>query len=119
MVTGHTCTQGGCHSPTNAAGAPQVPAGKLDLTNAASNEEPLQPTSYRRLLFAHNSVIMALTPTDPTATQTVAVGPYLNAGSANGGLSAQFMSRFAPGRRARTPDISARRSCGWFPSGWT
>ena len=28
---------------------------------------------------------------------TIPVGPYLNAGSANGGLSAQFMGRFATG----------------------
>ncbi len=38
------------------AGTAQVPAGvtQLDLTSTASNEEPLQPVSYRRLLFAHN-----------------------------------------------------------------
>lgn len=97
VVSDHTCTQGGCHSPKNAAGAAQMPAGNLDLTNAPSDDDPLQLTSYRQLLFSHNIVIMAPTPTDPNATQVVPVGPYLNAGSANGGLSAQFMSRFAAG----------------------
>ena len=74
-----------------------MPAGNLDLTNTASQDVPAQLTSYRQLLFAHNIVIMDPTPTDPTNTEIVSVGPYLNAGSANGGLSAQFMSRFAAG----------------------
>jgi Hydrazine synthase alpha subunit middle domain len=106
VVTDHTCTQGGCHSPKNAMGAAQMPAGNLDLTNVASDDEPQQLTSYRQLLFPHNIVIMAPTPTDPTATQVVSVGPYLNAGSATGGLSAQFMSRFAAG--------SATTHAGWM-----
>ena len=106
VVTDHTCTQGGCHSPKNAAGAAQMPAGNLDLTNSASDAVPAQLTSYQQLLFPHNIVIMAPTPTDPTATQVVSVGPYLNAGSANGGLSAQFMSRFATG--------SATTHAGWL-----
>jgi hypothetical protein len=83
----HTCTQVGCHNPT-AAGATPVPAGNLDLTKSASVNEPQQFTSYQQLLFPHNTVIMG-------AQQTF--GPYLNAGSANGGLSAQFLNRFATG----------------------
>src|SRR6185437_6598171 len=35
-----TCTQGGCHTTTDAMGATQAPAGQLNLTNAASNDEP-------------------------------------------------------------------------------
>jgi hypothetical protein len=104
VVADHTCTQGGCHSPKNAAGAAQMPAGNLDLTNSASDDEPQQLTSYRQLLFAHNIAIVD--PTDPTQTIQVSVGPYLNAGSANGGLSAQFMSRFAAG--------SATTHAGWL-----
>ncbi len=106
VVSDHTCTQGGCHSPKNAAGAAAMPAGNLDLTSSASVDDAKQLTSYRQLLFPHNIVIMAPTPTDPTATQVVSVGPYLNAGSANGGLSAQFMNRFAAG--------SASTHAGWL-----
>jgi hypothetical protein len=84
----HTCTQGGCHSPVNAAGAAQTPAGNLDLTNSASVNVPQQFTSYQQLLFPHNAVIMGTQQT---------FGPYLNAGSANGGLSALFLNRFATG----------------------
>lgn len=85
----HTCTQAGCHSPVNAAGAAQTPAGNLDLTNSASADVPQEITSYRQLLFPHNTVIMG--------APGPSVGPYLNAGSANGPLSAQFLSRFATG----------------------
>jgi len=45
-------------------------------------------------------------PADPTQTIQQSVGPYLNAGSATGGLSAQFMSRFAAG--------SASTHAGWL-----
>ena len=86
----NTCTQGGCHNPQNAMGAAQMPAGNLDLTNSPSANEPQQLTSYQQLLFPHNTVIMGTQQT---------FGPYLNAGSANGGLSAQFLNRFATGVR--------------------
>ena len=97
VLTDHTCTQGGCHNPVNAAGAPQSPAGNLDLTNSPAADNAQELISYEQLLNAHNIVIMDPTPTDPTNTETVSVGPYLNAGSANASLSAQFMSRFAAG----------------------
>jgi len=108
VVTDHTCTQGGCHTTTAAPGAAvtlQAPKGDLDLTNTASNDVPTQPLSYRYLLFQEPKleVIMgALSPVpgppdadgNPTVVQ---VGPYLNAGSANGALSSAFLGRFAPG----------------------
>jgi hypothetical protein len=106
VVTDHTCTQGGCHTITPAVGATvavQAPAGQLDLTNNPSNDEPLQPLSYRYLLFQEPKleVIMgALTPVpDPNDPNggVLMVGPYLNAGSANGALSSAFLGRFAPG----------------------
>jgi hypothetical protein len=83
----------------------QAPAGQLNLTSAASNDVPVQPVSYRQLLFQHDeqAVIMgalqnAPGPPDANGNPTViTVGPYLNAGSANGVLSAQFLSRFATG----------------------
>jgi Hydrazine synthase alpha subunit middle domain len=89
MMVDHSCSQAGCHNPNNAAGAAQTPAGDLDLTNSASADVPQEFTSYRQLLFPHNTVIMG--------APGPSVGPYLNAGSANGGLSAQFLNRFATG----------------------
>jgi hypothetical protein len=91
-----TCSQGGCHNPKDAAGAAQIPAGNLDLTNSASNVTP-EFTSYQQLLFPHNTVIMGTPQT---------FGPYLDAGSANGGLSAAFLNRFATG--------SASTHTGWM-----
>jgi hypothetical protein len=104
----HTCTQGGCHTTTPAAGvaaAVQAPAGDLDLTSTASNDVPAQPLSYRYLLFQEPklAVIMgALVPVpgppDAAGNPTVVnVGPYMNAGSANGALSSAFLGRFGPG----------------------
>ncbi len=100
-----TCSQAGCHSTTDAMGATQAPAGQLNLTNAASTDVPQQFVSYRQLLFQHpEQVVMmgalqnAQGPPDANGNPTtIPVGPYLNAGSANGGLSAQFLGRFATG----------------------
>jgi hypothetical protein len=96
-----------CHSTVDAAAAPQVPGGNLDLTAVPSDEQPLQLRSYRELLFTDNRQILnmgALTDecaqTDPVTQVCVAfftVGPYLNAGSANGARSSVFLSRFAAG----------------------
>jgi hypothetical protein len=108
VLTDHTCTQGGCHTTTPAPGAAatvQVPAGQLDLTSTASNDVAAHPLSYRYLLFQEPKleVIMgALTPVpgppDANGNPTVVnVGPYMNAGSANGALSSAFLGRFAPG----------------------
>ena len=108
VLTDHTCTQGGCHTTTPAPGVAatvQAPAGQLDLTSTASNDVPAQPLSYRYLLFQEPKleVIMgALTPVpgppDANGNPTVLnVGPYMNAGSANGALSSAFLGRFAPG----------------------
>ena len=105
VLTDHTCTQGGCHNIVDAAAATMVPAGQLNLTNTASDEEPLQPISYRHLLFTHNKQIVNMGalqdepgPLDADGNPTtIPVGPYLNAGSANGALSSAFLGRFAPG----------------------
>ena len=105
VVTDHTCTTGGCHTTTAADGTVQAPAGQLNLTNAASNDVPAQSVSYRQLLFQHDeqqvtmgALVNVPGPPDANGNPTVIpVGPYLNAGSANGGLSAQFMGRFATG----------------------
>jgi hypothetical protein len=104
LATGCQCSQSGCHN-TKGATATQAPAGQLNLTNAASNAQPLQFVSYQELLFQHDeqevnmgSLQNVPGPPDANGNPTViTVGPYLNAGSANGGLSAQFLGRFATG----------------------
>jgi hypothetical protein len=77
------------------------------LTNAPSSDEPLQFTSYRQLLFTHDEQAVNMGalqnvgvpgppgPNGQATTMPVPVGPYLNAGSANGALSSQFLNRFA------------------------
>jgi len=90
----HTCTQGGCHSPTSAAGAPAQPAGNLDLSNTASNADPAELVSYVDLLFPHN------VPGPPAANgtpTTISVGPFLDAGNSNGADSTASLALFAPG----------------------
>ena len=98
-----------CHGPTSAGGVAQVPAGvtQLDLTSTASNEEPLQPVSYRRLLFAHDEqqlmmgVLTDVTvagPPDAMGNPTqvpVTIGPPMSAGNARGSI--QFFQEFATG----------------------
>lgn len=107
VLADHTCTQAGCHSAKNANAAPEAPGGQLNLTNAPSSDEPLQFTSYRQLLFTHDEQAVnmgalqdVLVPGPPgpkgqATTMPVPVGPYLNAGSAAGPLSSQFLNRFA------------------------
>jgi hypothetical protein len=96
----HTCSQAGCHNPKNAAGAAQTPAANLDLTSSASNDVPQELTSYRQLLFPHNIVNMGV---------TTSVGPFMDAGSANGGLSAAFFLCFETGSTCpNTPHV------GWL-----
>lgn len=51
-VTDLTCTS--CHSPADANGAAQVPAGQLDLSDGPSPDEAKQFNSYRELLFSDN-----------------------------------------------------------------
>jgi len=93
VTADHTCSQVGCHNATP-AGAAVVPAGQLDLRKIASNDEPLQPVSYRHLLFPHNIPGPLNAQGQPT---TISVGPYMDAGSANGALSSASLNRFAPG----------------------
>ncbi|MDE2449725.1 MAG: hypothetical protein KGO22_12175 [Gammaproteobacteria bacterium] len=94
VTADHTCTQGGCHSPTNAAGAAAPPAGNLDLSNNASNNDANELVSYVDLLFAHN------VPGPPDANgnpTTISVGPFLDAGDANGPESSASLGLFAAG----------------------
>ncbi len=52
VVADATCT--GCHTNTDAAGAPQVPAAQLDLGDGPSPDQPLHFNAYRELLFPDN-----------------------------------------------------------------
>jgi hypothetical protein len=99
------CTN--CHSTVNPANnTTQVPAGQLDLTGVASDEQPLQLRSYRELFFSDNEQELvggALQdvpgPLDANGNPTPGptVGPYLTASTARGGRSGVFLGRFAPG----------------------
>jgi hypothetical protein len=106
VLADNTCSRAGCHNTANMAAMPMVPAGQLDLQAVASDEEPLQLRSYRELLFTDNEqeVIMGALqdvpgPLDANGNPTPGptVGPYLNGGSARGGASNAFLSRFATG----------------------
>ena len=48
-----------CHSRTDAANAPRVPAGQLDLTTDASDDNNLRVMSYQELLFGDNALELA------------------------------------------------------------
>jgi hypothetical protein len=101
---GCTCSQAGCHNTMGANGN-QAPAGQLNLTNAVSSDDPPEIVSYRQLLFQHDeqqvtmgAIVNVPGPPDANGNPTVVpVGPYMNAGSANGVLSAAFLNYFAVG----------------------
>jgi hypothetical protein len=106
LIADNTCSRSGCHAPVNMANMAMVPGGQLDLTAVPSDEEPLQLRSYRELFFTdtQQEVIMGALqdvpgPLDANGQPTPGptVGPYLNGGSANGGRSNAFLSRFATG----------------------
>src|SRR6185437_3996915 len=84
----------GCHSPKDAAGAAAQPAGNLDLSNTASNNDAAELVSYVDLLFSHNVPGAPDANGNPT---TISVGPFLDAGDSNGPDSRTSLALFAPG----------------------
>jgi len=92
----NTCSQGGCHNSKDAAGMAQMPAGNLDLTKTPSQAVPQELTSYQELLFPHTITVAG-------STTTVTFGPYMNAGAANGPLSAQFFACVTTGAGCMAP----------------
>jgi len=102
-VTDTTCSV--CHSRTDAAGALQVPAGQLELTDGPSANQPDHFNSYRELLFTDNELELnagalqdRLAPagTDPVTgapiLMPVGVPPSMSVAGAN--ASPGFFDRF-------------------------
>jgi hypothetical protein len=107
VLADDTCTV--CHSNRTAAGAVQLPAGQLELTDGPSADEPDHFHAYRELLARDNKQELVngvlqdrqeQVGVDPVTGlpqfAPVPVEPSLQAGSAS--LSVTFFSRFAPGR---------------------
>ncbi len=97
-----------CHSPRDMAGAPQVPAGQLDLTGEPSPDQADHLVSYRELMFTDNAQevnmgalqdILVPGPPDPLTGQPtlvpVPVAPSMSGAGAR--ASARFFSRFEAG----------------------
>jgi hypothetical protein len=51
MLNDVTCSQGGCHAPTDAMAATAVPQAQLDLTDGLSIDQQDHFNAYRELLF--------------------------------------------------------------------
>jgi hypothetical protein len=56
VLADHTCNS--CHSPADAMGAAQVPAGQIDLSDGPSPDEGDHFNSYRELFFDDNEQIV-------------------------------------------------------------
>jgi hypothetical protein len=106
VLADDTCTS--CHSDRDAQGMPRVPAGQLELTDAASADQPLQKHAYRELLAGDNEQElvdgtlrdrMVQVGTDPVTGEPqfapLPVPASLAAGNAR--ASVRFFSLFAPG----------------------
>jgi hypothetical protein len=103
VTSDHTCVL--CHNPVNAAAKKaEVPAGQLDLTDAASSVDPTVTSSYEELLFAHNEqtlnmgvlqdlLVPAPGPGGTTIMVPVSLAPPMAAGSAIGSV-AKFLRMF-------------------------
>jgi hypothetical protein len=107
VVADHTCSQGGCHAPVNAANMAAVPAGQLDLTDGPSPDEASQFNAYRELLFADNEqevvngalvdrqVVIGTDVNGNPILAPVSIGASMS--SAGARASARFFSRFDAG----------------------
>ncbi len=96
-----------CHNTKDGANSTQLPAAQLDLTATPSADNPLQLTSYRKLLFTHNEQELSMGVLQDRQVQTgvdpvtglpqfapVGVSPPMSAGSARG---SRFFTVFAAG----------------------
>ena len=102
-----TCSQGGCHAPVDAMGAPFVPAGQLDLTDGISMDEADHFNAYRELLFntdelelVNNQLVVVQVQVDvdvdgnPIFDDAQVAGPMRAAGA---NASVEFFSVFETG----------------------
>ena len=89
-----TCT--GCHAPTDAAGAAQVPAAQLDLTDGTSDLDGDHFKAYRELLSEDiaQSVVGGVLQNPNLAEDQVTVPPSVDQG---GAMTSPFFVPFAPG----------------------
>jgi hypothetical protein len=101
-----TCTT--CHSPIDAAAAPRVPAGQLDLSDGPSDIDATQFKAYRELLSPDSEQVLnggalqdrlVQVGVDPVTGEPIfapiGVNPSMNAAGAL--ASSAFFSRFAAG----------------------
>ncbi len=96
----HKCI--GCHSPLDAMNAARVPAGQLDLSDGASDQNPDHFKAYRELLFTDQrqtlnmgALVDDCSQTDPNTGLCVTffnVNPSMVAGSAR--ASTRFFNPF-------------------------
>jgi len=104
-----TCTS--CHSPADAAGAPRVPFGQLDLSDGPSDIDATHFKAYRELLSADNKQVLnggalqdllVQVGVDPVTGDPifapVGVNPSMNTAGAL--ASGNFFDRFAAGPHA-------------------
>ena len=103
----NTCTN--CHNTVDLAGATQVPAGQLELTDGLSDLEPDHFHSYQELMSTDDALELDANGNLVTQTQVigidpvtglpiiapVTVGPSMSTGGAN--ASNRFFSRFDAG----------------------
>ncbi|HEX6996805.1 MAG TPA: hypothetical protein VF322_01600 [Gammaproteobacteria bacterium] len=102
-----TCTNGGCHAPVDAMGAPAVPAAQLDLTDGPSLDEAAHFNAYRELLFADNEQELVNGVLQDRQVQVgtdedgnpilapVSIPPPMSSAGAN--ASSRFFAPFVPG----------------------
>jgi hypothetical protein len=105
VLADDTCTS--CHTPTDAVGAPQVPASQLDLTDGLSDINADHFKAYRELLSADNEqelvdgvlvdrlIQIGVDPVTGTPILVpVGINPPMNTAGARN--SPNFFNRFAP-----------------------
>ena len=101
VVLDQTCTR--CHNTRDANNVLQVPAGQLDLSNGASDDEANQFRSYRELLFSDNEQqllngalqdILVQTGVDQNGNPILTPVPVSPSMSGNGAAASSFFDLF-------------------------
>jgi hypothetical protein len=103
VLADNTCTL--CHNSVDNAGAPQVPAAQLDLSDGPSSDQPDHFKSYRELLFTDNEQVLidgtlqdVLVPgTDADGQPIMVPIPVSPSMSVAGAHTSRFLNEFAAG----------------------